>query len=193
MKKGIIVLLAVCACTAIVKAGDINPAYGTAAGGLSTQPANIVGGDAFKKLREDCDAVLNYQQRLYISEDNIYWYTYPNDGDKTWAYLIVKFAEDSVPLFAPMTCYWKAYSANSSVACTCWRWDNRPIGEGGQRFVHMSTGDTGTSPSTKSFDVNSGWWTYDDTTEKYQFFLLIQAHTASGARWLKVNVCDIHY
>jgi len=193
MKKGIIGLLGVALMlsAATVIAGDLNPANGTGAGGISAgQPSTFVGGDKFKKLHDNCD-ILNSDQRANMSSNNGVYYNYPNNGNKTWVYSMVKFVTGGAD--EDFTCYWECYTANNgSAGMSAFVWYPAAM-PGGQRWVYKDSFGTGVPTSPRSFSVDADYFSYDEGIEAYVCWILIEGATAAGARWMKIDVVDIHY
>jgi hypothetical protein len=181
MKKGIIVLLALCAAAAY--AADLNPDYGRA-GHIENPPCLIVTGDGFKKLWDNASAILGDPALILISTDDDEWLAYSPEDPHQWIYMIIKFTRSGG---CDGTCFWQVKMESQAVV-TVWRWDHRPWVLGGQRFVYMDNNNGGINPPTESFSVSSS-----DFNPQGVLFLLVQGQKGTGAWQMKCDVIDIHY
>lgn len=185
MKCGVIAVCVILVATSIALAGDLNPVSGTRAGAISVcRPSTMVTGDKFKKLWDNCDAILSQAERNVISTDDGNWWTYNNPNHRIWDYMIVKFHKAGG---CNGTCYWQVKLASQGVV-SVYRWDHRPWGAGGQRWVFRSSNNGGSSPPTKNFSVSTSHFNGEGN-----LFLLIEGMTSSGQWWMRCDVCDIHY
>jgi hypothetical protein len=186
MKKGIMILVALCAAAAW--GTDLNPVGNNAcgAGGIDTDPSTVEGDDNFQRIYANLIAKIGDNEMWRINTDDTTWWEsdnllYPNEEvPRNWAYLMVKFIKPGGYDSGTLNWCVKVEGGNNIYA---YRWNTAATPH---EWTYMNQNSGGSDPPTKTYTIPASYFDANGV-----LWLLFKGN--DDPWWLKADVVDIHW
>jgi hypothetical protein len=185
MKKGIGVLLALCAAAAW--GTDLNPIGNNVcgAGSINSDPSNVTYEAGFDKIYDNLSSKIDDDEISQISSDNGTWWGSGDLPDRTYAYLMIKFVKPGG--YTSGTLNWQV-GVDSEANVYAFRW-NKDVSP--HRWESLNHNDGGYNPpwevpGLKTYTIPASYFDGNGV-----LWLLFKG--AGGSDVLSADVVDIHY
>jgi hypothetical protein len=174
MKKGIVVMLALCAAAAWGTNYDSTDAW---AGASTNNPVNFTPRDLGTKGDN-----LTYNQRQKTFTDNGVWYTWTEPESQNYDWMM--FAFDYPGEVETATLNWQVAIDHDTNVVHLSYWHDY-----NENWVWLAQNDGGREPPTEHTNVKAA---YDNCAGEQVLFLFVGYTPAAGDNWVKCDVADVN-